>query len=507
MLAEWTDGFLALLGYREILFLSFGIAVGIFVGILPGIGATTAMILLTPVTFALSPVEALALAAGIMGATPMGGAVTAILLNTPGQTANAVTCLDGYPLAQQGKAGLAIGAAASSNALGGLIGAFSILAVMPLANNMVMLFGPPELFLLAMLGLLLVATTSRKGRMFRAIIAGLVGLAIASIGYSDLTGTERYTFGIEYLWDGVHLAAALIGLFAVAEMVQLTVKGGSVANADAPAAITGTLDGLLASFRKWKTLLRGSLIGTFAGVVPGVGGVVASFLSYSFTVQASKEPETFGKGNVEGIIATEAAITAKDGSMLIPTVAFGIPGTAEMAVFMGILILHGMQPGPLMLANNREEIYSLVWALTASCIIASVVGLLLANPMAKLTRVDVQILAPIIIAISLVGSYSIDQEINNIIITIVFGIIGYVMIALNYPRLPLVIAIVLGKIAERNFHQTMMISDRDLSIFLDRSGSLTLLGLLLLCILIPRLKTWKRAAAERVKAKAQGAGA
>lgn len=333
--------------------------------------------------------------------------------------------------------------------------------------------------------------------MFRAIIAALVGLAIATIGYSDLAGAERFTFGIEYLWDGVHLAAALIGLFAVAEMVQLTIKGGSVANADAPTVVTGTFEGLMASFRKWRTLLRGSLIGTFAGVVPGVGGVVASFLSYSFTVQASKEPETFGKGNVEGIIATEAAITAKDGSMLIPTLAFGIPGTAEMAVFMGILILHGMQPGPLMLVNNREEIYSLVWALTAACIIASVIGLLLAKPMAKLTRVDVQILAPIIIGISLVGSYAIDMDINNVIITIVFAIIGHLMIVMNYPRLPLVIAIVLGSIAERNFHQAMMMSDRDLTIFFDRNASLVLMVILVLAVVAPRFKTWRMAAAER----------
>lgn len=506
MLAEWASGFMQLLGFRELFFLSCGIAVGLFVGILPGVGGTTALILLTPLTFAFQPVEALALAAGIMGATPMGGAVTAILLNTPGQTANAVTCLDGYPLAQQGKAGLAIGAAASSNALGGVVGAFSIIAVMPLANSMVMLFGPPELFLLAILGLLLVATTSRGGRGFRAIIAGFAGLAVATIGYSDLAGVERYTFGIEYLWDGVHLAAALIGLFAVAEMVQLMVKGGSVAEPDASTSIVGTLDGLLASFRKWKTLLRGSIIGTFAGVVPGVGGTVASFLSYSFTVQASKDPDSFGKGNVEGIIATEAAITAKDGSMLIPTLAFGIPGTAEMAVFMGILILHGMQPGPLMLVNNREEIYSLVWALTAACFIASFIGLILAKPLAKLTRVNVHILAPIIIAISFVGSYAIDLEINNIIVTAIFGLIGYLMIVMNYPRLPMVIAIVLGGIAERNFEQTMMISNRNLEIFFQRSPSLVLIGILVLSLLVPRLKAWRRAVARRVTSRRAAEG-
>jgi len=239
----------------------------LFVGILPGIGGTTALILLTPLTFALDPVQALALAGGIMGAVPMGGAVTAILLNTPGQTANAVTCLDGYPLAQQGKAGLAIGAAASSNALGGLVGAVSILAVIPLANELVMLFGPPELFLLAMIGLVLVATSSRGGRMFRAILSALVGLGLATVGYSDLAGSERYTFGSEYLWDGVHLGAALIGLFAVAEMVHLTVKGGSVAKADAPVAMAGSAHAPVETSRRgdgFRSVAAGAAI---AGVV------------------------------------------------------------------------------------------------------------------------------------------------------------------------------------------------------------------------------------------------
>lgn len=192
--------------------------------------------------------------------------------------------------------------------------------------------------------------------------------------------------------------------------------------------------------------------------------------------------------------------------MLIPTLAFGIPGTAEMAVFMGILILHGMQPGPLMLVNNREEIYSLVWALTAACFIASFIGLILAKPLAKLTRVNVHILAPIIIAISFVGSYAIDLEINNIIVTAIFGLIGYLMIVMNYPRLPMVIAIVLGGIAERNFEQTMMISNRNLEIFFQRSPSLVLIGILVLSLLVPRLKAWRRAVARRVTSRRAAEG-
>ena len=500
MLELWLTGFLSLMQPQELVFLAIGMAIGLFVGVLPGLGGTAALALLTPVTYGLEPISALALAGGVMGGAPMGGAVTAILLNTPGQTANAVTCLDGYPLAQQGKAGLAIGAAASANALGGIIGTISVLAILPVATEVVLLFGPPEFFLIAMLGLVLVATTSR-GKTLRALVGGLFGLMIASIGYNAVTGTERFTLGSEYLWDGIHIAPALVGLFAVAEMMHLSVKGGTIAEVDADMRITGLAAGLFETFRHWGTVIRGSIIGTLVGATPGVGATVASFLSYSMTVQASKDPETFGKGNIKGVIAPEAAINAKDGAALIPTLAFGLPGSAEMAVFMGILILHGMQPGPLMLVENQVEIYSLIWALTASCILASFIGLLLARPLAKLTVIDTQLLAPVIIAISLVGSYAIDLTIENAVLSMVFGVIGYLMIRFDYPRITLVIALVLGGIAERNYHQTMQISDGNWAIFVTRVPSLVMAAIIVLAFAWPILHPLLR------KKRAQPAGA
>ncbi|MEY4879119.1 MAG: hypothetical protein RJB62_588 [Pseudomonadota bacterium] len=497
MLDLWFTGFLSLLEPQVLLFLMLGMIIGLFVGVLPGLGGTTALALLTPVTFGLEPITALALAGGVMGGTPMGGAVTAILLNTPGQTANAVTCLDGYPLAQQGKAGLAIGAAASANALGGILGTVSVLVILPIATQIVLLFGPPEFFLIALLGLALVATTSR-GKMLRALVTGALGLMIASIGYNAVTGTERFTMGVEYLWDGIHLAPALVGLFAIAEMINLSIKGGTIAKVDENMKIEGLGDGLLETFRQWPTVLRGSLIGTLVGATPGVGVTVASFLSYSMTVQASKDPESFGKGNIKGVIATEAAINAKDGAALIPTLAFGLPGGAEMAVFLGLLVLHGMQPGPLMLINNQVEIYGLIWALTASCIVASFIGLLLARPLAKLTYVDTQLLAPLIIVISLVGSYAIDLTIENVVLSMVFGLIGYLMIRFDYPRITLVIALVLGEIAERNYHQSMLISDDSWSVFLTRTTSLVLVIGIVSSFLYPVLSSMVR---KRIRAR------
>jgi putative tricarboxylic transport membrane protein len=487
MLDVWLGGIQSLLDFNELAFLAIGMAIGLFVGVLPGLGGTAALALLTPVTFGMEPTEALALAGGVMGGIPMGGAVTAILLNVPGQTANAITCLDGYPLAQQGKAGLAIGAAASANALGGIFGTISVLLLMPIATDVVLLFGPPEFFLVAMLGLVLVATTSR-GKTLRALVAGAGGLMIASIGYNDVTGTERFTMGLEHLWDGIHLAPALVGLFAVAEMMHLSVKGGAIAQVDTSARITGMGAGLLEAFRNWGTVLRGSIIGTFVGATPGVGATVASFLSYSTTVQAAKDPDSFGKGNIKGVIAPEAAINAKDQGALIPTLAFGLPGSAEMAVFMGILILHGMQPGPLMLIDNQVEIYSLVWAITLACIMSSFIGLVFARPLAKLTFIDTQLLAPVIIAVSLVGSYAIELLIEDVIVSMVFGLIGYLMIRFDFPRITLVVAMVLGNIAERNYHQSMLMSDDNWSIYVTRTPSIVLVTLIVLSFLWPFLR-------------------
>src|SRR5579863_6197840 len=253
MLDAWVAGVQGLLQVRELMFLSLGMGIGLVFGALPGLGGATALALLMPLTYGLEPFTAVALAGGVMGAVPMGGSLTAILLNAPGAAPNAATCLDGYPLAQQGKAGYAIGAAAA-NSLGGLIGTISVLAVLPVAKQLVLLFGPPEFFLLAILALVTVAA-SLSGKMLRGLLTGGIGLMIATIGYDGVTGTTRFAMGIEYLWDGVHLVPALIGLFAVAEMINLSVTGGSVAKDVRAMKITGVMSGVTATFQHWRTVL------------------------------------------------------------------------------------------------------------------------------------------------------------------------------------------------------------------------------------------------------------
>ncbi len=486
MISIWLSGAASLAHPASLLFLCIGMAVGLVFGAVPGLGGTTALALLLPLTYGLDTMPALALAGGVMGAVPMGGSITAILLNTPGSAPNAATCLDGFPLAQQGKAGQAIGAAASANALGGLIGTISLLAVLPLSTHLVLAFGPPEFFLLGLLGLVLVATASR-GPMARALLVGGLGLMLATVGYDQVDGVARYDFGIDALWDGVHLVPALIGLFALAEMLNLWVRGGSVAAAG-PTQVTRLSAGLIETFRHWPTVLRGSLIGTVIGAIPGIGGTVAAFLSYSVAMQTARDPASFGHGNIEGVIAPEAAINAKDCSALIPTLAFGIPGSAEMAVFLGILVLHGMQPGPLILMNNQTEIYGLIWALTVACVLASLIGLLVVRPLTRITRVPGRVLVPLVLGVALTGSWAVDRSTANIVVTAAFGLLGYAMLRLDYPRLPLVIALVLGAGIERDFHQSLAMSDGDASIFVTRPLAATLCGLILLALAWPRLR-------------------
>lgn len=474
----------------SIIYIFIGVALGLCFGVIPGLGGTTALALLIPVTFSMDSLDAMYLAGGVMGATSFGGSITAILLNTPGTAPNAATTFDGYPLAQQGKAGLAIGASAAASAMGGLIGLFTLLLIIPIARELVLAFGPAEFFLLTVLGLIAIAVSAR-GKLLRGLIAGGLGLMLAFVGSDTVSGELRFTVGSDYLWDGIPLVPTLTGMFALSQMIELGLKGGSVAKTteSATKSISGVWEGVVAVFTNWGVLLRGSLIGTIIGAIPGLGGTVAAFISYTSTVQASREPETFGKGNILGVIAPEAANNAKDGGSLVPTVAFGIPGSAETALFLGILVLHGIDPGPTILLQNQREVYGLIMALTISAVGASLLGLIFARWLVLITHVNVHALVPVVVAVSLTGVYVLDGKPGDVILAMVMGVVGYLMMRFDYPRLTLVIALVLGETAERSFHQTQMISDQDILGFMaGRPQSLILIALIVLTLLLPSLR-------------------
>jgi putative tricarboxylic transport membrane protein len=486
-----TQAIAHLFTLQSLSYLTLGTAIGLLFGAIPGLGGTTALALLIPLTFGMDADSAIVLVGGIMGGVPFGGSLSAILLNTPGAAPNAATCFDGYPLAQQGKAGTAIGAAATASALGGLIGVGFMLAVIPIAKAVVLLFGPPEFFMLAVLGLSAIAV-STGGKLLRGLISGGFGLALAFVGFDEVGGGLRYTADIEYLWDGIQLVPALIGLFAIAEMIQLSTVGGRVASGAGNEHLGHVFGGVRALLGNLPTLFRGSAIGAFVGAVPGIGGTVASFLSYSTARQISSEPESFGRGNIQGVIASEAANNAKDGGSLLPTLAFGIPGSAEMAVFLGVLVLHGLEPGPRLLLENEGLIYGLIMALSLACVIASATGLVLARYLVRITRTDVRFLAPIVISVALIGAYALQSSLGDVIAAAVFGIIGYFMVRYDYPRITLVIALVLGSIAERSYHQSLMMSDGSYSIFFTRPVADVLLALVAISLALPMLRLMAR---------------
>ncbi len=327
---------------------------------------------------------------------------------------------------------------------------------------------------------------------------------LAFVGSDTISGELRFTLNTDYLWDGIPLVPTLTGMFALSQMIELALKGGSVAGGTdgAKARITGVGEGVLAVFRHWTVLLRGSAIGTIIGAIPGLGGTVASFIAYTSTVQASRNPESFGKGNIVGVIAPESANNAKDGGSLVPTVAFGIPGSAETALFLGILVLHGIDPGPSILLENEREVYGLIVALTMSAVGASLIGLIFARWLVLITYVNVHFLVPVVATVSLTGVYVLDGRPGDVVLAMVMGIIGYLMIRFDYPRLTLVIALVLGETAERSLHQTLMISDGEMLAFMaGRPQSVVLIALIVLTLLLPALRRWWSAPRRRQAAR------
>lgn len=490
--------FSALIASGGLAYVLLGTIVGLVFGIIPGLGGPTALALLIPLTFGIDTTAAMFLAGGIMGAIPFGGSVTAILLNTPGTAPNAATVYDGYPMTLQGRAGEALGAAATASSLGGLFGILILFMVLPVAREVILLFSPAEFFMLAVLGLCAIAM-STDGKMLKGVIAACFGLMIAFVGYDNVGGSVRFAFGVDYLWDGISLVPALIGLFAVAQIVSLYLAGGSITDNPSAVRVSRVSDGVRATLRNWPTLLRGSAIGAVVGAIPGIGGTVAAFMSYSVTVQMSKEPETFGKGNIQGVIAPEASNNAREGGALIPTLAFGIPGSAEMAVFLGLLVLHGLQPGPSLLLQSMDVITSLMLAIAIASVLASVLCLMVARKLALITLLDVNYLVPVILSVSLLGAYALKSSMYDVLLTVCFGLIGYLMIRFDYPRLPLVIAMFLGEVMEVNFRQSMMIARGDWTVFFTRPLSLVLFLMVLLSLSVPFLRYLLRKRRARIE--------
>lgn len=456
VLSQAFHGIGALFALQPFFYMLLGIVVGLAFGVAPGLGGITAMAILVPLTYKLDQTSAFALLIGAASAVAFGGSVSAILINTPGTNQNVATCLDGYPMTRRGEGRRAIGISATASALGGVIGAVVLLALIPVMHSIVLAFAPPEYFMLCLLGLTAIAGVSGKN-MLKGLVMGGLGMLLSFVGYDPVTGTLRYTFNLLYLYDGIDIVAAVIGLFAVAEMISLMVEGQTIVSKNVVEKPGGLLEGVKDVFRHWWLFVRSSIIGTVIGIIPGVGGGTANVVAYSHAVQTSRHPERFGTGIPEGVIAPESANNASFGGALVPTVAFGIPGSEMCVVLLGAFMLHGLVPGPEMLKEHVDLVFQMAWGVVFANIIASLIGVALMSWLVKMCSVRVSLLAPSVIAIALLGAYATAGSVGDVVVALIFGVFGYWMKKLDYPRAPLMIGLVLGNLAEVNFHLSMQI--------------------------------------------------
>lgn len=432
----------------RLLFVALGTFLGLLIGVIPGIGGLVGLALLLPFTFALDPYTALAFLVGVQSVTTTSDTIPAVLFGVPGTVGSAATVLDGHPMAKRGEAGRAYGAAFTASVCGGLFGALLLAVSIPLLRPFVMVIGTPELLAICLLGLALVVTLSH-GALFKGLAAAAIGLLLATIGDEPQTGIERWTFGSLYLWDGVSLIPLALGLFAVPEIIDLAASKGTIAPTAGDRRRWQQLEGAKDVFRNFGLVLRCAGIGSILGAIPGLGAAVIDWIAYGYAARTLKgASETFGKGDVRGVIASESSNNAKEGGALVPTLAFGVPGSASMALLLGGFLIHGVQPGPAMLGPQLDVTFTLIWTVAAANILGAGACFLFAGQFAKVALVRAGLLVPLIFGLMVVGAYQGAKSYNDLVVLLAFGLIGWFMKRLGWPRPPLILAFVLGGLIE-----------------------------------------------------------
>jgi putative tricarboxylic transport membrane protein len=487
LLTNLFAGFGYLAGVTPIVAIVAGVVLGILAGAMPGLSPSMGVALLVPFTYNLTPQVALILLVSIYIAANYGGSITAVTINTPGTPSAVVTSFDGYPLTLQGKAGIGLGTSLVSSTVGGIIGTIILIFFsVPLARLAVKLH-PAEYFALAIFGLTTVA--SLGGRNWpKAFLAAMLGLLINTIGIDPISGVKRFTFGTYRLFDGFSLIPALIGLFALSEVFNriedYKLEKGEETKYDKNNWPT------FQSYWKLKfTILRSSVLGTLIGIFPGAGATIAAFLSYDIAKKMSNEPETFGKGNPEGVAAAEAANSSSVGGALVPLLALGIPGSATTAVLVGALMIHDLVPGPLLFVERPDIVYSLFAALLVANVVLLVLGLFGARLWVKVTIIPKKVLLPAILAVSIIGSFAVSYSFFDVGTCLAFGIVGWILKKFDIPGSPIVLGMVLGKLAETNFRRAVIMGGYN--VFFTRPVSLILLLLAILSFGVPLYQTHK----------------
>jgi len=466
-----------------------GVFIGTLVGVLPGIGTVATMSLLFPVTFNMSPTASIIMMAGIYYGAMYGGSTTSILVNIPGEAASVVTCLDGYRMARQGRAGPALGIAAFGSFIAGTFSVVGIMILAPPLASMALRFGPPEIFGLLMLGFTMVTYLAGESEL-KAVAMAIFGFLLGTIGLDPITAVPRFAYGSVTLMDGLGLVPLIMGLFGISEVLL------NIENPTKREALDARIKGLLPTRQDWKDsaapIARGSVMGFFLGILPGIGAIIPSFISYALEKRLSKTPERFGTGAIEGVAGPESANNAATGGSMIPLLTLGVPPNVVMAVLLGAFLTHGIQPGPLMVKEHPE----VFWGVIASMYIGNVMLLVLNLPLiglwVQLLRVPYSILFPLILVICLIGAYSVSANIWDIVIMLVFGLVGYLMRKFDYEPAPLVLAFVLGRMTEETVRQSLVISRGSPAIFFTRPLSAAFLlvafAIVMSPLVLPRLR-------------------
>ncbi len=429
-------------------FIILGVLIGLFVGVIPGIGGLVGLALVLPFTFSMDPYTALAFLIGLSAVTVTSDTIPAVLFGVPGTVGSAATVMDGHPLAKQGKAGQAFGAAFTASVCGGLFGAALLAASIPILRPFMLAIGTPELLAICALGLTLVAALS-KGAVLKGLAAACLGILFAAIGDEEQTGELRWTFDSFYLLDGLPLVPLALGLFAIPELMDLAISRKSVAGGTEKQDRWQQWEGVKDVYQNWSLVLRCSAIGSILGSIPGIGSAVIDWIAYGYAARSLPgASESFGTGDIRGVIASESSNNAKEGGALVPTLAFGVPGSASMALLLGAFLIHGIAPGPKLLGEQLDITFTLIWSVAIANIIGAGICFVFANELAKIATIRAGILVPLVLAVTFIGAYQGSRDIWDLFVLIAIGLLGWFMKRQNWPRPPLVLGFVLGGLIE-----------------------------------------------------------
>jgi len=452
MLESMQSAFIGLMSLQHLTYMLLGIVVGLGVGILPGLGGIAGMSLLMPFIYGMDPVSAIAMLVGMVAVIPTGDTFTSVLMGIPGSSASQATVLDGYPLAKKGQAARALSAAFSASLMGGVFGAVLLTGFVVVAKPLILMFSTAELFMFAVLGLSVVGVLAGAS-IVRGVAACGLGIMFGAIGAAPATGESRFDLKLDYLQDGIPLVIIGLGLFAIPELAELMRRHRPIASGATLGA--GWLQGVKDTFRHWFLVMRCSALGTFIGAIPGLGGGVVDWIAYGHVVQSSKDSTQFGKGDIRGVIAPESANNALQGGALMPTLLFGIPGSGSMAVFLGGMVLLGLQPGPNMVTTDLGLTYTIAWTLAIASIVGAFICFLLAAPIARITFVPFNLIAPAMIMLICFAAFQARRDLTDLLVLFAIGILGIFLRRFGWPRPAFLIGFVLSGQVENYLYQAL----------------------------------------------------